>query len=209
MKKKLLLLLFCTLSLTLDTRLHAMSPQSIITSTEIVNNGGSLLWLVKAGATGFALGHLARFGAAELGIFAGLALSLGIKKDTTLIRRGLTHLTNKAESIHQEIITNALRNSAEHKLTHDELARLQERVKNGFDHQSRQLKSSEAKLIRHIQVLQAKLRNGVASKSDIARLMQLQKKHMQLLEDRLKMLEEKLDTNNVGISWLQEFFETK
>ncbi|MBY0110143.1 MAG: hypothetical protein K2X90_03475 [Candidatus Babeliaceae bacterium] len=207
MKKNLLLLLFCALSLTTHNRLSAMSPQSIITITEVVNHGGSLLWVAQAAATGAALGHLARFGVAELGIFAGLAVSLGIKKDTTLIRAGLTYLTTKAETIHQEIIANALKNSGEHKRTHDELARLQEQVKNGFDKQSNQLKHSEAKLIRHIHALQLKLRNGIASKTDIARLMQLQKRQMLLLENRLKRLEKKLDTNNAGITWLTELFK--
>jgi len=204
-----------------------MSPLPIIAISEAVSNGGSILWFAQAAATGAAIGHLGRFGIAELGIFGGLALSLGIKKDTTLIRRGITHLTTKVGAIHQDIILNAMRNSAEHKLTQEGIASfrthveteftqlkqqvqsVEDQVKNGFAHQSNQLKAVETNLSRQISGLKLKFHKGLATKKDVRHLIVLQQRHNKQVLERMKALEENQKTGNFGISTLTQLFRSK
>lgn len=206
MKIKLLLSLAAASCLLTENRLNAMSPLAIFAVSDAVNNGASIVWEAKATAAGFTIGQLARFGIAEIGIFSGLALSMGIKKDTTLIRRSLTHLTKLTETITQKMFENAMRNSAEHRATQESIAnlstRLENRVDNVFLNQSRESKAMETRLAAQIRSLDAKISKGVASKKDIRRLMQLIIKQNKEQSTRMQTLEE---NQNKGYSALSNF----
>lgn len=236
MKNKLLLSLLCAFSLTTHNKLNAMSPLSIIAISEAITHGASASGAMSGAAMTAALvgPGLMRFGIAEAAILTNIAISLRIKKDTALIKRGLTQLTDmaktefadvktKLETIRTAAISNAIRNSAEHKLTQDGIASLhqntqslKESVKIGFANQSSQLKAVEINLARQIRALESKLRNGVATKTDIRHLMFLQQRHtilqnkkMDEMLARMKTLEENQNTGNSGISKLTQLFRTK